>query len=123
MQQLITQWVVRKAALRAAQEALLETELKLYELTKDKLREKGVTHFEGGLDITAGFTESWDNETLDVVLSEWPGTAPRPFTKTWKPDSRALAVVRAQYPELNKRLEKALTVKPRKPSFGVKNHA
>lgn len=120
MQHLITQWTVQKATLKAAQEALLDTELKLYELTKDKLRDKGVTHFEGGLDITTGFTESWDDAALAEALTLWPATAPMPFTPTWKPDGKALAVVRAQFPDLYKRLEKALTVKPRKPSFTVK---
>ncbi len=120
LNELATQWKEQKAALKAAQESLLQTEIAIYDLVKNDLREKGITHFEHGLDVTTGFTESWDEDAVSVAYNAWPQGVPFPFKGMWKPDAKALSVVKDHSPEAYRLLQEALTVKPKKPSFNVK---
>ena len=115
---LTTEWAKRKAALKEAQEALLQTEIAIYEIVRDHLPEKGTSHF-GDLKIVMGQTESWDDAKIDAARQSWPDGTPFPFKSTWKADAKAISTVREYAPDAYKMLVPALTVKSSKPQFSV----
>jgi hypothetical protein len=118
--ELTTQWQQTKAALEAAQEAHLQSEIAIYEAVKDTLPDKGTTTLDTGLKIVTGYTESWDQEKLNEVYNAWDFPMAFPFKGEWKPDGKAVSYLREHAPQLYGKISYALTMKPKKPSFSMK---
>lgn len=115
----IEEWKNAKAALKNAQSVLLQVELEIYDLVQLSLKEKGTNNF-GKMNIVTGFTESWDQRGLNVIKENWKHNVAFPFKTELKPDGNAIKYLKENAPEAYKEVEAALTLKPKKPVFGVK---
>ncbi len=115
MEKLIKQWKANKAALKSAQEALLQTEIAIYQEVKDTLPPKGTTHF-GPMSIVTGYTEKWNQSEIEKVAASWPENLPCPFFTEYKVDKKIFDVVAGSVPAA----AACLTLMERKPSFSVK---
>jgi hypothetical protein len=73
--------------------------------------------------ISIGFTEEWDQTALAEAYNQWDTSVPFPFSGIWKPDSKAISYIRENIPQAYAKLREALTLKPKKPSFSVKDAA
>jgi hypothetical protein len=113
-------WKTAKSAVQSAQETLLAIEVRIWNLVKDRLPEKGTTNFETGLKVTTGLSEKWCQESLSQAHQSWSAPVPFPFKGEWKPDGKAITYIKETFPEHYKLLQDALTVSEKKPSFGVK---
>ena len=63
---LIQQWKQTKAALKAAQDAHLQSEINFYNAVKASLPDKGTFHV-GDITIVTGYTEKWSQEKLTEI--------------------------------------------------------
>lgn len=119
-QALIDEWKHAKQ-----QEALwnakrIEIESKLYEHHQGELPDKGTFTTGEGMKITTGFTEEWSQEELSRAYEQWPEGVKFPFSGTWKPDGKAISYLRDNAPAMYALIQPALTLKPKKPSFSVR---
>lgn len=97
----------------------IDIELRIWELIGADCPEKGTKNFFTGLKVVTGMSEEWDQAALQDICTG--GDFPFwPFTPTWKPNREQLETMREHYPEHHRAICEALTVKPKKPSFGVK---
>lgn len=100
----------------------IQTESKLYELNQHNLPDKGTHTTPEGMKITTGYTEKWDDAEVAKAYQSWPVESVKfPFETAYKPDGKAISVMRENLPELYKLLQPALTITPRKPAFSVKS--
>lgn len=121
IEKLANDWKRAKQTEKEAQEARIAIESRIYELTEKMLPDKGTMTFECGLKVTTGFTEEWDQDALGEAYKNWPVDTVRfPFAGVWKPDGKAITVIRESIPYLYDMLRPALTIKPKKPAFAVK---
>ncbi len=112
-----------KAAKRNEQEAAaarIAIESEIYEITHVRLPDKGTFALDSGMRIATGFTEDWDQGALNKAHQEWPASVPFPFIGVWKPDGKAITYLRENMPDLYRLIQGALTLKPKKPAFSVK---
>lgn len=98
----------------------IEIESKIYELNQASIPDKGTYTTDGGMKITTGFSEEWDQSQLTAAYQQWPEGVKFPFAGTWKPDGKAVSYLRDNAPDLYRLLQPALTLKPKKPSFSMK---
>lgn len=120
-QALIEEWKNAKAQESLWNAKRIELESQIYETHAKEIPEKGTYTTPEGMKITTGFTESWDDTELNTAYQQWPvETVVFPFSTTWKPDSKAIKVLRDSIPNLYRIIEPALTLKPKKPSFNIK---
>jgi hypothetical protein len=77
------------------------------------------THNFGPLKIVTDFTRLWDQEKLRQAQQSIPETF-WPFASEFKEIGKGTRFLEQQNPELWMHVAKALTLKPRKPSFSVK---
>ena len=120
LQSLAVEWNGCKQAVKEAQARLLQAEIAIYEAVKTELPEKGTSTF-GPIKVVTGFTESYDQSALNIAYEQWPDGIPFPFMGEWKPDGKQLSYLRDHRPELYDRLTSAITIKPKKPAFAVKD--
>lgn len=104
------QWNQQRIAIESA----------IYELTAPDLPDKGTHTTDTGMKITTGFSEDWDQEKLNAAYQNWPADVKFPFAGTWKPDGKAISYLRENAPSHYALLSPALTLKPKKPAFSVK---
>ncbi len=117
---LTKEWKQAKAAEEQAKNVRIAIESQIYEQVQKELPEKGTKSFDTGLKITTGFTESWDQEVLNRAYQAWPATHKFPFHGVWEADGKAVTYIRENQPELYALIREGLTLRPRKPSFSVK---
>ena len=118
-------WKVAKATEKDANSIRLAAEKELLSIVE--IHKKGVNNFEGGLKITTGETDSWDNDQISLLYAKWMSgqvifTPPVfPFKQQWKADNKALDIIREHDLALYRgMIEPMLTVKPKKPAFSIK---
>lgn len=117
---LISQWREAKNAEDLAKKTRLQLESEIEQTVGGF--DKGTTNLEtedGKLVISAGFNESWDQDVLQSIAHEIPANL-FPFRYQLKPDNKGVKWIRNNEPEIFAKLEPALTVKPKKPSFSFK---
>ena len=114
-------WKQAKQAEADAAAHRISIESRIYELTHADLPDKGTHTLPTGMKITTGFTEDWDQATLNAVYLDWPPSLKFPFAGTWKPDGKAITYLRDNAPEAYALIRPALTLKPKKPAFSVKS--
>jgi hypothetical protein len=102
----------------AEQQLVIESEI--YQLVEKQLPEKGTHTLDTGMKIVTGHSEEWDQPILSLAYEKWAAPVPFPFTGVWKPDGKAIAYLREKWPETYEKIRPALTLKPKKPSFSVK---
>ncbi len=119
-QNLLDNYKAAKMAADLADRAVLEAQYAIFESVKDKLPEKGTTHFEG-LKITTGFYEKYDQDILQELKTTWKANVPFPFKEELKPDGTAIKYVKENIPGAYKEICKALTLTDKKPSFSLEN--
>ena len=73
--------------------------------------------------IATGYSEEWSQEQLTAAYHNWDASVPFPFTGVWKPDGKAIGYLRDNVPEAYRKIQSALTLKPKKPAFSVKEAA
>lgn len=124
--QLLQQWQIEKANEKKANEQRLEAEKKILNLVT-LYNDSGVNNFEGDLKITTGYTQSIDNVLITSFYAEWlQGTFVTslpafPFTQQWKPNNAWLKIIKTNHPDIYKNwIQPAITTKPSKPSFAIK---
>ncbi|MFO0906800.1 MAG: hypothetical protein U0835_00275 [Isosphaeraceae bacterium] len=120
IERLTAAWKDAKRAESQANADRIAIESEIYELTADCLPDKGTYTTETGMKITTGFSEEWDQAALNAAYQNWPGLSPFPFTGIWKPDGKAISYLRDNLPDAYKIIQPALTLKPKKPAFSVK---
>jgi hypothetical protein len=113
-------WKLAKAAEAEANARRVAIESRIYELVADRLPDKGTATLETGMKVVTGFSEEWDQDQLRVIAEGWNARFPFPFLVTYKPDGKAVAYVRDMLPEVYALFRDALTLKPKKPAFSVK---
>ncbi len=120
-QALIDEWKHAKQ-----QEALwnakrIEIESRLYEMNQQSIPDKGTYTTPEGMKITTGFTEEWDQGRVTAASQGWPEGLKFPFTGVWKPDGKAISYLRDNAPDAYALLRDAVTLKPKKPAFSLKD--
>ncbi len=120
-QALIEEWKNAKLNETIWNAKRIEIESKLYEHHQSELPDKGTFTTGEGMKITTGFTEEWSQEELNRAYEQWPEGVKFPFAGTWKPDGKAVSYLRENAPAMYALLQPALTLKPKKPSFSVKD--
>lgn len=118
--QLTEAWKTEKQNEADANARRIAIESRIYELTAADLPEKGTHTLPTGMKIATGFTEEWSQEQLYTAYKNWTASVPFPFIGVWKPDGKAIGYLRDNAPDLYKLIQPALTLKPKKPSFSVK---
>ena len=118
--QLTHEWKAAKQAEADATARRIAVESRIYELTHTELPEKGTHTLPSGMKITTGFTEEWDQDRLTAAYQGWPEGIKFPFAGTWKPDGKAIGYLRENAPATYALIQPALTLKPKKPAFSVK---
>lgn len=123
---LLQQWNIEKANEKRANEKRLEAERGLLNFVK-LYNDNGVNNFDGDLKITTGYTQTIDNILITSFYVQWlQGTFINslpafPFAQEWKPDNTYLKSIKQNQPELYKNwIQPAITTKPKKPSFSIK---
>lgn len=124
---LIANWKQYKELETLANEGRLKTEKELAEMLGDDLKYKGTNNFPDGLQVITGFNEVYDQDALDNLkrrfddgLSQLPYF---PFDATWKPNSKKIAALKESCPDIfDEEMAEALTIKPKKPAFKIKEN-
>ncbi|MGI9159771.1 MAG: hypothetical protein ACR2K1_08475 [Saprospiraceae bacterium] len=113
---LIAAWKDAKAAEKAANQARLEAEERINEhfgiLTSGALKLDGIT-------VNYGLERKWDQAKL-TELRPTVKTEYWPFRIEWKEDKKASDYIENKFPGLWDEIKTALTTKPKKPSFSIK---
>jgi hypothetical protein len=116
---LVAEWTKAKLDERKANATRLDIESKLYKLYEAQIPEKGTVRVEN-LKISCGFTDKWDQDTLQDIRANWPDELPPfPFREELKPDGKAISYLKENMVEAYLRIEPALTQDPKKPSFSI----
>lgn len=113
---LIAAWRGCKAAEQQYNADRLRIEEKILALVDAK--DSGSVKLDG-LTVTFGLDRKWDQ----AKLTDLSATVKReywPFKIEWKEDKKASDVIAERFPELWADITQALTTKPKKPSFSVK---
>ncbi len=113
-------WKLEKQNESDANARRIAIESQIYELTQAQLPDKGTFALETGMKIATGFSEEWSQEQLNAAYQEWDASMPFPFTGIWKPDGKAISYLRDNVPDAYKKIQPALTLKPKKPAFSMK---
>ncbi len=121
----VKKWQEYKNLERIANEGRLKTEKAILAMVGKDLKEKGTNNFPEGLKITTGMDEKWDIDCVDRIKAQFDDgllTIPFfPFKQEWKPDNKKLSIINESMPEVfTKVFSEALTIKPKKPSFEIK---
>ena len=118
---LTEQWKAAKQQEADAAARRIAVESRIYEITQASLPEKGTYTTDTGMKITTGYTEKWDDAEIAKAYQSWPVESVRfPFEPVYKPDGKAIGVIREGIPDLYRLLQPALTLTPKKPAFSVK---
>jgi hypothetical protein len=120
LKELTDAWKLAKEQERASNESRIAIESEIYAIVETSLPEKGTHTLETGLKIATGFTEEWDQVALSKAYDAWEAPLPFPFVGQWKADGKAIAYLRENAPGLYKLIRPALTLKPKKPAFTIK---
>lgn len=117
---LTEEWKAVKAQEADASRRRIEIESRIYAIVHKELPEKGTHTLDTGMKIVTGLSEEWDQEQLAEIATGWNAPYPFPFNKVYKPDAKAVAYVRENLPGVYALFRDALTMKPKKPAFSVK---
>lgn len=113
-------WKIAKQQEEAFKETRINIESEIYELKLAEIPEKGVLTLDTGMKIATGFTEEWDQNELASVYQQWPVESVKfPFASVYKPDGKAIGVIREIIPDLYRLLQPCLILKPKKPAFSI----
>jgi len=125
--ELIAEWANEKRLEKVANERRLKIEDELTKRLGDKFRESGVNNFPNGLKITTGLNYSITASFRDIsevykdVLRGKLEARHFPFKQEWKLENAKVKSAFEESPELyNKYIASLVSVKPKKPSFEVK---
>jgi hypothetical protein len=119
--ELTEQWKAAKHAEAQATACRIAIESRIYELTQAELPEKGTHTLPTGMKVTTGWTEEWDQERVTAASQAWPQGLKFPFAGVWKPDGKAISYLRDNAPDAYALLRDAVTLKPKKPAFSLKD--
>lgn len=122
-QTLIEQWKHAKEQENLWNQKRIEIESQLYEQHCASIPEKGTFTTPEGMKITTGYSEEWSQDQLTAAYQQWPQNIKFPFIGVWKADGKAISYLRDNAPEAYAIIQAALTLKPKKPSFSVKDAA
>lgn len=125
--ELVAEWANEKRLEKVANERRLKIEDELTRRLGASYRESGVNNFPNGLKITTGLnysvTASFDDITnvYNDVLRGNLELRQFPFKQEWKLENAKVKSTFEESPELyNKYISSLVSVKPKKPSFEVK---
>lgn len=124
-QQLVHKWQDCKNSEQAANNERIKIEKQIFEIVNDSLVDKGTNNLLGNLQIVTGYSESYDQGSIgrlkvkfDNGLSKLPFF---PFKQEWKPNAKQIAALKDMCGEIfNQEMSEALTIKPKKPAFKIK---
>lgn len=119
-QALIDEWKNAKQQEAMWNAKRIEIESQLYEHYQGEIPDKGTYTTPEGMKIATGYAEDWDQSQLTAAYQQWPEGVKFPFTGTWKPDGKAVSYLRENAPAMYALLQPALTLKPKKPAFSMK---
>ena len=122
-QALIEEWKHAKQQENMWNAKRIEIESKLYEQHQQEIPDKGTYTTPEGMKITTGYSEDWAQDAVTSAYQQWPEGVKFPFAGTWKPDGKAISYLRDNQPSLYALISPALTLKPKKPAFSVKDAA
>jgi len=121
LERLTEAWKYAKEMEQHWNQERVQIESDIYELETKHLPEKGTYTTAEGMKIVTGYTEEWDQSTLAKAYHAWPlDRAKFPFISVFKPDSKTIGVLRESVPDLYAIIRPALTLKPKKPAFSLK---
>lgn len=102
-----------------AKSDLNEAQINLYNEYKDNIVDKGTNTF-GDVKIVTGYNDSWDQDMLAEIHSTLDRPEIFPFKSEFKLDRKRYDALETFDGALYKRINSALTLKPKKPSFSIK---
>jgi hypothetical protein len=122
---LVEQWEECKETEAFANNMRIETEKELLKIIGNDLKEKGTNNLALGLTVTTGMSESWDQSAVTHVKCKFDDGLIAfpffPFKLEWKPDTKKMAVLKETMPDVFSNVfAEALTIKPKKASFSIK---
>lgn len=120
LEQLASDLEVARAELDACKGRVAQAESLIVDHPKfvELRREEGAVSI-GPLSVSYGLTRKWD-QALVAEIAKDINPAFLPFNVEYKEDRRAMKVLTAAMPDLEKRFEPALTETPRKPSVKLR---
>lgn len=114
-------WITSKIIEQEANRERLSIEARILELCKDKIVEKGTTNLSTGLKVATGFTERWDQESLNYMYDTFTDDERKrfPFKREFKPSNEKIKILKEDVTAggLWDFISKSLTISPSKPSF------
>jgi len=123
--QLVSEWkqAKEKETLANAHRVLIEKQL--LEITKSNLQDKGTNNLPNNLQIVTGYSESYDQDAIDRLKNKFDDGLSKlpyfPFKQEWKPQTKQIAALKDMCGEIfNQEMAEALTIKPKKPAFKIK---
>lgn len=119
-QALIDEWKHAKQQEAMWNAKRIEIESQIYQQNQASIPDKGTYTTPEGMKIATGYSEDWDQEKVNAAYQQWPEGVKFPFSGTWKADGKAVSYLRENAPSLYALIQPALTLKPKKPSFSVK---
>ena len=122
---LVKNWAEYKDIESKANTVRIRIEKDILAIVGKDLNEKGVNHFPNDLDITTGMTESWDMDEISRQSAKFEDGLLNipyfPFDKIWKQNNKKIALIKESMPAIFEKIfSEALTIKPKKPAFKIK---
>ena len=116
LNELMAAWNMSRAAEKQFQEDRLLCEAQILEIVG--MKSAGSKKL-GSMTISYGLDRKWDQAKLTDLQ---PGIKAEywPFRIEWKEDKKASDIIADRFPELWDEIQQALTTKPKKPTFSIK---
>lgn len=117
LNELMAAWNMSRAAEKQFQEDRLLYEAQILEIVG--MKSAGSKKL-GSMTISYGLDRKWDQAKLtdlqpSIKAEYWP------FRIEWKEDKKASDIIADRFPELWDEIQQALTTKPKKPTFSIKD--
>lgn len=116
LNELMAAWNMARAAEKQFQEDRLSCEEQILEIVGTQTCGSQKL---GSMTISYGIDRKWDQAKL-TELSQTVKAEYWPFRIEWKEDKKASDIIAERFPALWDEIQTALTTKPKKPSFSIK---
>lgn len=122
---LVADWQTYKGIESDANATRLKIEKRLLEITKGQLKDKGSNNLPDNLQITTGYSESWNNDAIERVKAQFDEGLTKlpffPFEQVWKANNKQISALKEMCNDIfEESFAEALTIKPKKVAFKIK---
>lgn len=118
---LISEWKKAKQEEEAANKRRFDIECQIFEAVKNEIDGNGTYNFNGNMQIVCTSRKEWDQDKLTKIYQDFPVPILWPFKQEWKLLSASYKTLQEKFSAHADMLNAALTVKPNKPNFRIKD--